>query len=173
MSKSSILLGKLIVLMWAIAAWTAVQSVAWAEEAESSSGGGGGGVQMYVASYFLVALSIGLALLFVCRSARRRDKPRGEEYEATSAADIGTGGDGVPVISVGMRMDQVNKLLGKPKIRRRGDEIYRELAQAGKLSEDDAAKEYSIYEHPAGRYELVSFDKRVVEIKTQPKRDEG
>jgi len=146
-----------------------------AEEAAESSGGGsaGGGAQSYVLSYFLLALCIGLGLLFVCRSARRRDKPRGEAYEISATAEHKTDSDGVPVISMGMRMDQVNKLLGKPKICRRGDDIYRELAQAGKLPEEEAAKEHSVYDHPAGRYELVSLDKRIVEIKKQPKREES
>ena len=141
--------------------------------AGSTSGGGGGGAQMYLLPYTVVILCIGLAMLFVCRTARRRDKPRGEEYEVSTLAEIGTGGPGVPVITVGMRVDQVNKLLGKPEICRRGNDIYRELAQSGKLSEEEAAKEYSVYKHPAGRYELVSLEKRIIEIKTQPKREEG
>jgi hypothetical protein len=116
----------------------------------------------------VVALCIGLGLLFVCRSARRRERPKGEAYEGAGATEAAKEA-GVPEISLGMRMDQVNKLLGKPKIRRRGSEIYRELAVAGKLSEEDAAKEYLIYEHAAGRYELVVYERRVVEIKGQPK----
>jgi len=174
MNNSSILLRKLTLLTWTLAAWAAVQGAALAAEAEEGGGGGGGaGVQAYVMPYFLLALCIGLALLCVCRSARMRDKPRGEEYEGSASADLAAKGDGVPVISMGMRMDQVNKLLGKPTIRRRGDDIYRELAQAGKLSEEDASKEYLVYEHKAGRYELVSLDRQVVEIKKQPKREES
>ena len=141
--------------------------------AAGSTSGGGGGAQMYLLPYTVVILCIGVAMLFVCRSARRREKPRGEEYEVSTLAEIGTGGPGVPVITVGMRVDQVNKLLGKPEICRRGDDIYRELAQSGKLSEEEAAKEYSVYKHPAGRYELVSLEKRIIEVKTQPKREEG
>jgi hypothetical protein len=123
-----------------------------------------------VLSYFLLILCIGLGLLFVCRSARRRDKPRGEAYEIASTAEVKKVG-GVPVITVGMRVDQVNKLLGKPTICRRGDEIYREAAQAGQLSEEEAAKEYSVYEHAAGRYEVVVLDRRIVQIKKQPKSE--
>lgn len=173
MNRSSILLRNLTLLAWTLAAWAAVHGAALAAEAEGESGGGGVGVQAYVMPYFLLALCIGLALLCVCRSAQMRDKARGEEYEGSASADLEAKGDGVPVVSLGMRTDQVTKLLGKPKIRRRGDDIYRELAQAGKLSEEDAAKEYLVYEHKAGRYELVSLDRRVVEIKKQPKRQES
>jgi hypothetical protein len=159
----------LVLLASAVAIWTAVYGVALAQESEGGGGGGGGGPRAYAIPYGIVILCIGLGLLFVCRSAHRREKPKGEEYEATAAlAHIGLP-KAVPVISLGMRMDMVNKLLGKPKIRRRGADIYRELAQAGKLSEDDAAKEYLIYDHPAGRYELVAFDRRVIEIRNQPK----
>jgi len=173
MNEPSTLWRRLYLLALTLAAWTAVYGVAWAEEAEGGGGGGEGlGVQKYVLSYFVVALCIGLAMLVVCRSARRRDRPRGEQPELSAGVEMAKG-DGVPVISVGMRMDQVTKLLGKPKISRRGADIYRELALAGKLSEEDAAKEHLIYEHPAGRYEIVSFEKRVVQIKTQPKREES
>jgi len=175
MNASSTPLRRLILLASVVVVWAAVCGVAFAQEAEGGgregSGGGGGGAQAYVLPYTIVILGVGLGLLFVCRSAHRRERPKGEQYESTGAVQIDKGA-AVPVISLGMRMDQVNKLLGKPKISRRGADIYRELAQAGKLSEDDAAKEYLIYEHPAGRYELVAFDRRVIEIRKQPKRKE-
>ncbi len=156
----------------ALAGWIAVYGVAFVQGAEGEGGGGGGGgAQAYVVPYALVLLCIGLGVFVICRSARRRDRPKGEEYKVSSLADIGKK-EAVPVISLGMRMDQVSRILGKPKIRRRGEDIYRELAAAGKLSEEDAAKEYLTYEHPAGRYELVAFDRRVIEIKTQPKPKE-
>ena len=79
----------------------------------------------------------------------------------------------MPVITMGMRVEQINKVLGKPKVCRRGEDIYREQAQAGKLSEEDAAKEYSIYDHPAGRYEIVTLERRVIEIKSQPKGEQS
>lgn len=174
MNASSTRLRRLILLASVVVVWAAVCGVAFAQESEEGGeggGGGGGGPQAYVMPYTIVILGVGLGLLFVCRSAHRRDKPRGEQYEATGAVPVDEEA-AVPIISLGMRMDQVGKLLGKPKIARRGADIYRELAQAGKLSEDDAAKEYLIYEHPAGRYELVAFDRRVVEIRKQPKREE-
>ena len=173
MNRSSTALRGLTVLALSLAAWIAVYGVAFAQEAEGSGGGGGGGggARAYVVPYTIVFLCVGLGVFLICRPARRRDPPKGEEFKVTSLADIAKK-EVIPVISLGMRMDQVNKLLGKPKIRRRGADIYRELAQAGKLSEEDAAKEYLTYDHPAGRYELVAFDRRVIEIKTQPKRKE-
>ena len=172
MNRSSTSLRRLTVLALALATWIAVYGVAFAQEAESEGGGGGGGgAQAYVVPYTIVLLCVGLGIFLICRPARRRDRPKGEEFKVSSLADIGKK-EAIPVISLGMRMDQVNKILGKPKIRRRGEDIYRELAQAGKLSEEDAAKEYLTYDHPAGRYELVAFDRRVIEITTQPKRKE-
>ena len=174
MNRSSTSLRRLTVLALVLAASIAVCAVAFAQEVESEGGGGsggGGGARAYVVPYTIVLLCVGLGIFLVCRPARRRDRPRGEEFQASSLADIGKK-KAIPVVSLGMRMDQVNKLLGKPKIRRRGEDIYRELAQAGKLSEEDAAKEYLTYDHPAGRYELVAFDRRVIEIKNQPKRKE-
>ena len=155
----------------AMAAWVALYGVAFAQESEGGGGGGGGGAQAYVVPYTIVLLCIGLGVFLICRPARRRERPKGEQYEATSLIDIGKK-DVVPVIGLGMRMDQVSKILEKPKIRRRGEDIFRELAQAGKLSEEDAAKEYLTYEHPAGRYELVVFDRKVIEIRKQPKPKE-
>jgi hypothetical protein len=172
MNRFSTLLRRLIVPALAIAAWIAVYGLAFAQEAESeaaSGGGGGGGAQSYVVPYTIVLLCIGLGVYLICRPARRRERPKGEQYEASSLIDFGKK-EAVPVISLGMRMDQVTKLLGKPVIRRRGDELYREAAQAGKLSDEEAAKEYLTFVHPAGRYELVAFDRKVIEIKRQPKR---
>jgi len=189
MNEYSTLWRTLIVLALVGVVLTAAHGVASAQEEEESgsesameassgepsgtSGGstsGGGSAQMYLLPYTLLILCIGLGMLLVCRSARRREKPRGEQYQAATLAEIGKT-PGVPVITVGMRLDQVNKLLGKPEIARRGADIYRELAQAGQLSEEEAAKEYLIYKHPAGRYELVSLERRIIEIKTQPKRE--
>jgi hypothetical protein len=176
MNRSSTSQRRLIVLALALAASIAVCAVAFAQEGEDEGaggggGGGGGGAQAYVVPYTIVLLCVGLGVFVICRSARRRDRPKGEEFKVSSLADIGKKEE-IPVIQVGMPMSQVNKLLGKPKVRRRGDDIYREAARAGKLSEKDAAKEHLTYDHPAGQYKLVAFDRRVIEIKTQPKRKE-
>jgi hypothetical protein len=148
----------------AVVAWMLLEGVAWAGEGESK----GGGAQWYVLSYSVVVLSIFLGLLFVCSPARRRERAKGEKYVTVGIADRIAEKQKIPVVSVGMRLDQVTNMLGRPKISRRGEDIYRELAVAGKLSEDDAAKVYNVYEHKAGRYEIVLLDKRVIQIKTQP-----
>ena len=181
MNRSSTSLRRLTVLALVLAASIAVCGIAFAQEDDEGSGsaatevesggGGGGGAQTYVVPYTIVILCVGLGIFLICRPTHRRDRPRGEEFKASSLAGFGKK-EAIPVISLGMRMDQVNKILGKPKIRRRGDDIYRELALAGKLSEEDAAKEYLTYDHPAGRYELLAFERRVIEIKKQPKRKE-
>jgi hypothetical protein len=169
MNRSSRFRRRLSLLACALLAWTTVTAGTWAWAAEGESSGGGGGAQRYLASYAIVFLCIGLGVFTVVTTGRRREREKGAKLEGVAAGpDLLKKEAGVPVVSLGMLIAQVNKALGKPKISRRGDDIYRELAQAGKLSEEDAAKVYSIYEHPAGRYELVSLDGRVIEIKTQP-----
>ncbi|GEM_PF-2921596 len=141
---------------------------AYAQESAAPQSSGGG-VQMYVLPYILVLLCIGLGTFMVCTPSRRRERPKMLEWKsALGIAEAVEQASGPPQIGVGMRIEQVTKLLGKPKIARRGSEIYRELFQAGKLSEDEAAKEYLTYEHPAGRYELVVLDRRVVQVRRQP-----
>ncbi len=157
-----------------VLAWAAIHGVAWAQaEVTVLDGTSGAPGQVYVASYALVVICIGLGLLAVCKSARLRERAKGEKFETMGLADMVISKREVPVISVGMRLDEVTSKLGKPKIARRGEDIYRELAQTGQLSEDDAAKEYLIYEHRAGRYELVVLDRRVVQVRTQPKSEES
>ncbi len=102
----------------------------------------------------LFLLCVGLGIFVVCTPTRRRDRPKTIEWKSATGITEALAESGPPVIMVGMRIDQVIKLLGKPKIARKGSEIYRELYQAGKLSEEDAAKEYLTFEHKAGRYEL-------------------
>lgn len=123
---------------------------------------------IYVLPYIVVILCVGLGIFVVCSPTRRRDRPKVVEWKSATGLAEAVAESGPPVIMVGMRLDQVIKLLGKPKIARKGSEIYRELYQAGKLSEEDAAKEYLTFEHKAGRYELVVLDKRVIQIKKQP-----
>jgi len=165
MSRSPTFWRKLKLPALSLLAWTVIHLASLAQAADDSKGGGG---QPYVFSYALVILCVGLALLVVCRSSRRRDRAKGEQYEAKAIADMAVGQQQGPEIMVGMRIDQVAKLLGKPTIARRGVDIYRELAAAGRLSDEEAAKEHLIYDHPAGRYELVVLEKQVVEVKTQP-----
>ena len=58
--------------------WLALSGTALAAEAEPASSGGG--ANKYLASYGIVLLGIGLGLLFVCNSARRRDRAKPEQY---------------------------------------------------------------------------------------------
>lgn len=175
MNQHSSLWQKLLLAATTVLAWAALQGVAWAEvEVTVIDGtGGGGGKGAWVVAYALVILCVGLGMLTVCKSARLRERAKGEKYESKGLADMIVSKHEVPVISVGTRLDEVIKKLGKPIISRRGDDIYRELAAAGQLSEDDAAKEYMTFEHRAGRYELVVLDKRVVQVKSQPQADAG
>jgi hypothetical protein len=136
-----------------------------AQEGEKAPSAGG---SIYVLPYIVVLLCVGLGIFVVCTPTRRRDRPKTVEWKSATGITEALAESGPPVIMVGMRIDQVIKLLGKPTIARKGSEIYRELYQAGKLSEEDAAKEYLTFEHKAGRYELVVLDKRVVQIRRQP-----
>ncbi len=168
------------VLQWGLASLLATSFVLWSwgagvtdgclaqppsEEMRESSGAPG---SIYVLPYIVVILCIGLGIFVVCSPTRRRDRPKSLEWKSSTGLAEAVADTGPPVIMVGMRIDQVIKLLGKPKIARKGSQIFRELYEAGKLSEEDAAKEYLTFEHKAGRYELVVLDKRVVQIKKQP-----
>jgi hypothetical protein len=146
--------------------WACLLSTAAAQAGGGRSKGGGA----WALAYGLTLMGIALGMLFVLKSSRRRERELGETgFEGAAAATMGmVAVAGIPQIAEGMRIDEVNQMLGKPKITRKASEMYAELAAAGKLSEQDAAKVFCIYEHPAGRYELVFRDKRVVQVKTQP-----
>jgi hypothetical protein len=70
------------VLVAAYCCWLALQAAALA--APVPPGGAkpadSGGTNQYLASYGIVLLGIGLGLLFVCNSARRRDRAKPEQY---------------------------------------------------------------------------------------------
>jgi len=59
----------------ALAGAPLARAAAAAEQAAPSSG-----ANKYLASYAIVLLGIGLGLLFVCNSARRRDRESPEKY---------------------------------------------------------------------------------------------
>ena len=69
--------------LFALAGWLAMHgpavAAAVAEEAEKKSDGGGS----YLLSYALTGAGIVLGLLFVCRTSRRRDRARPEQYGET------------------------------------------------------------------------------------------
>jgi hypothetical protein len=152
------------ILMWLFMEGAVLAQGVPSEEAKPAGIPG----SIWVLPYILVLLCIGLGIFVVCTPSRRRDRPKALEWKSATGLAEALTDSGPPVIMVGMRIDQVTKVLGKPKIARKGAEIYRELYQAGKLSEEDAAKEYLTFEHKAGRYELVVLDKRVIQVRKQP-----
>jgi len=155
-----------IAAVWCLLHGAAIAQEAVGEGAEESGGGAG---TLYVVPYVVVIVLVGLGLFVVCLPSRRRERPKDLEWRsATGLAEVIESEEKVPVVTVGMRIEQVNRMLGRPKISRRGAEIYRELFEQGKLSEEDAEKLYLTYETKAGRYDLVVLDKRVIAIKGQP-----
>ena len=71
---------------WALAAlcWTAVYNTAWAQDEEVTGGGDKG--TSWIIPYFFVVFCVGLGMLVVCRSARRRDRAKPEGYEGAELA---------------------------------------------------------------------------------------
>ena len=78
---------RLNLLALAAVCWTALHTVAWAQAGGGGVKEGGGGGPSYLAPYALVVLCIGLGMLFVCRSARRRLRARPEEYKSAGLID--------------------------------------------------------------------------------------
>lgn len=60
--------------------WTALYGTTLAQPAEKEKGKGAS----WVLSYGLVLLGIVVAMLFVCRTSRRRDRAKPQEYEESS-----------------------------------------------------------------------------------------
>ncbi len=82
MNVLKMLLRQLKTVSLAAACWLAAWSTALAQEAEPK----GGDLGSWVLSYCLVFLGIGMGVAMVCRSARRRDRPR-QETEIKSQID--------------------------------------------------------------------------------------
>jgi hypothetical protein len=61
-----------------MAGWLAVHGAVLAQGMETKKKESG---TSYIVSYTLVIVGIGLGLLLVCRSSRRRDRARPEQYE--------------------------------------------------------------------------------------------
>jgi len=74
------------ILAAATVCWLAVHGTVLAEDEGSGEGKGS-----WVMSYFLVLLIVGLGMLVVCRSSRRRDRAKPESYSG------GSKGSGEPV----------------------------------------------------------------------------
>ena len=85
MNPSPSCLRKLTYSLLAVCCWISTQGLALAAE---SSDSGGGGVA-WVLPYAFVILCIGLGMFVVCRSARRKERARPEQYEKISLIDRG------------------------------------------------------------------------------------
>ena len=72
---------KLNLLALAAVYWMTVHGAAWAQAAEPADEGGGG-AGSWLLPYALVVLCVGLGMLFVCRSAKRRARAKPEEYKS-------------------------------------------------------------------------------------------
>ena len=60
----------------AVACWALSPGVAWAQEGTEGSGS----YTSYTLSYMLVILCIALGMLVVCRSSRRREREKPQQY---------------------------------------------------------------------------------------------
>jgi hypothetical protein len=65
------------VLVFSLAFWASVATVAWAKRGAPEAKEEGG---WFLLSYAMVLLGIGLGMLVVCRSARRRERDKPELY---------------------------------------------------------------------------------------------
>ena len=66
-----------------LAFWISMQVQAWAKGAlPTTDSGGGSESSNWVAPYALVLLAIMLGMLFVCRSSRRADRAKPQEYRS-------------------------------------------------------------------------------------------
>ncbi|MEE8452520.1 MAG: hypothetical protein V3R99_11420 [Thermoguttaceae bacterium] len=70
------------ILALATVCWLAVHGTVLAQ-----AEGAGEDKGSWVLSYFLVLLIIGLGMLVVCRSSRRRDRAKPETYSGSKGAD--------------------------------------------------------------------------------------
>ena len=76
-----------------------------------------------------------------------------------------------PVITVGMTMEEVTRLLGAPSQKMGGGEL---LSMAAGVSGSASAmsqmmsRTFCVYDRPAGKYELVFAGGRVIQVHSQP-----
>ncbi len=59
------------IIVLAAVCWLAAYSTAWAQESDRSGGKAG-----WIFAYALVILGVVLGMLLVCKSSRRRDRPK-------------------------------------------------------------------------------------------------
>jgi len=70
------------ILAVATVCWLAGHGTALAQAAEGKDGKGS-----WVMSYFLLVLIVGLGMLVVCRSSRRRDRAKPESYSGSKSGE--------------------------------------------------------------------------------------
>jgi len=76
------MLGRLAI---AAACWWVLYGAAWAKPAPPQEPKSRGGT--WTMSYFLLILAVSLGLLVVCRSSRRRDRARPEQYKSSKMSE--------------------------------------------------------------------------------------
>ncbi|MBN2291020.1 MAG: hypothetical protein JXM70_01265 [Pirellulales bacterium] len=64
--------------------WLGMHADALAAKLPKKEASSGEGSQSWVAPYALVMLAIGLGMLFVCRSSRRSDRAKPQEYHSVT-----------------------------------------------------------------------------------------
>ncbi len=64
----------------------AMHADVWAAKLKKTVATSGENSQSWVAPYALVMLAIGLGMLFVCRSSRRSDRAKPQEYQSVTDA---------------------------------------------------------------------------------------
>jgi hypothetical protein len=152
--------------------WLAVYGVAFAQaKTKDEYTSGAGADQPYVISYAVLLLCVALGLLVVFHGSRRRDRPKGEAYVTASGRKV-VAAPTVPVVRIGMTEEAIDKVLGRPKQRRVMPGLVTRLApvlqKLGIAYEQGTDAEYTIYEHPAGSYQLIYYGNHVVQVHSQP-----
>ena len=78
----------------AICCWVNAYGITFAAEG-SESGGESFGASIWVLPYAFVILCVGLGMMVVCRSARRKERAKPEQYDKISLIDRGDGEEAV------------------------------------------------------------------------------
>jgi len=76
-----------------------------------------------------------------------------------------------PVITVGMTMEEVTRLLGAPSRKMGGGNLlsmFENVSGSASAISRMSSRTFCVYDHPAGKYELVFMGGRVIEVHSQP-----
>jgi hypothetical protein len=87
MSRLNIVLRRLYLAAIVFGTWFAVEGTVWAKKAAEKTEDSGSSPTLWVISYALILLCIGLGMLVVCRSASRSDRTKPQQYEALKTND--------------------------------------------------------------------------------------